>query len=339
MTRVRLAAVSGALTAALLGVFGGAPPAREAAAAPLSAAAAGPRQKPRPVLPNGSAPAPGQPAPAGGAGARPALPAAAQPTPSDASGRPLDQPVNDVVARGREIASYAEAVAKTREAFHSHDVDMGQSSRVVVVDRGGTWHAVFVKREVVGADTRGWVAVADIGFVPQAGVVSTFDPFVPPKTPAPDAQVRLRALEVAHDAARAYESKAPPPYDEMVFKEKNGAFTVYLSTRSAGKGTVTFGADLMATISGDGAQVADIRPLHDEPTVIPVPAKAGAAPTLHTHGPGDLPSPTDVALVIEHPPLAPHLVLTPRWIFRIEADGGLTWLGPNQPPAAPAGGR
>jgi hypothetical protein len=125
-----------------------------------------------------------------------------------------------------------------------------------------------------------------------------------------------------------------------VFKEKAGAaYVVYLQTQSA-PGAARFGSDVRLRISGDGMQVGEMVPLHDETSTVPVPARPGASPTLHSHTQGDLPTETDVAVVLEHPTIAPHLLLTPHHMFRIEADGRLSYLGPNAvPPAAPGGGR
>jgi hypothetical protein len=87
-------------------------------------------------------------------------------------------------------------------------------------------------------------------------------------------------------------------------------------------------------------QVGEMTPLHGETSTVPVPARPGASPTLHSHAQGDLPTETDVAVVLEHPTIAPHLLLTPHHMFRIEADGRLSYLGPNAvPPVAPGGGR
>jgi hypothetical protein len=94
----------------------------------------------------------------------------------------------------------------------------------------------------------------------------------------------------------------------------------------------------MARVAASGRQLRSIEGLHaGDPIAVPIPARATGQATLHTHTTGDLPTPTDVALVRIHPALAPHLVMTPRHIFRIDRDGKVTWLGPNAAPAT--GGR
>jgi len=80
---------------------------------------------------------------------------------------------------------------------------------------------------------------------------------------------------------------------------------------------------------------------HSTTTDVPLAGRAAGQPSLHSHASGDLPTVGDVALVRMHPSLAPHLVLTPHSIFRIDAEGSITWLGPNpvpgSAPSVPAG--
>ena len=72
----------------------------------------------------------------------------------------------------------------------------------------------------------------------------------------------------------------------------------------------------------------------------PLVTAAGATdePTAHSHLDNDLPTATDVAMVMIWPTLAPHLVLTPHHIFRIDADGTIGYLDPNESLDAEAGG-
>ena len=48
-----------------------------------------------------------------------------------------------------------------------------------------------------------------------------------------------------------------------------------------------------------------------------VPDRPTDEPTVHTHRDHDLPTATDVALVIKNPNLAPHLVLIERWVAQL----------------------
>ena len=82
-------------------------------------------------------------------------------------------------------------------------------------------------------------------------------------------------------------------------------------------------------VTANGRQVIGSEPYHAGATALPLAPRPPGQPTLHMHGEEDLPSPTDVAMVLLHPELAPHLVMTPHYLFRIDAQGKLTFLGPS----------
>jgi hypothetical protein len=254
------------------------------------------------------------------------------------AGRPSDEVLRAITEAGRRIASYQEAIVTARKRFEE-STDLGDRVRPVVVDRTGVWHVVFISRELKAGDTKAWLLVADVVFRPRAGEVERLEMFDPPKAAPADAQAAMRAIETARTGAQAQTAAVPPPFAESVFRDKGGTFTVYLQSRTGARAVTRFASDLKAKISADGNQVLEISPLHGPGESVDVPPGDGKAPTLHAHARGDLPTETDVALVIASPRMAPHLVLTPAWIFRIEADGAVTWLGRNEvPPVATGGG-
>jgi hypothetical protein len=259
-------------------------------------------------------------------------------TPGGAPVRPADEALKGVTETGRRIASYHEGVERCREALKLQRADL-EDARGVMVDRNGVLHVIFMQHETGPNETRPWMMVADAVFQPKAGEVVSLQVITPSKVPPPDAAACLRALESAR-AGAANSAHMAPPYQEAAFKDKaNGAFIVYLQARPEGTGAVHFGADALVRVAADGSTVGEVRPLHDGSATVEVPAKGGAEPTLHTHAKGDLPTETDVATVLEHPSLAPHLVLTPSYMFRIEADGTITYIGPNSVPPVAGGTR
>jgi hypothetical protein len=255
-----------------------------------------------------------------------------------AAARPADEELRGITEGGRRIASYQEAIVTARKRFEEK-TDLGDRIRPVVVDRKGVWHVVFISRGPQEGDLKAWLVVADAVFRPRAGEVERFDLVDPPKPAPTDAQTAMRAIETARAGAQAHAAAVSPPFAESVFRDKSGTFTVYLQSRTGARAFVRFGCDLKATVSADGNQVLQMAPLHGPGESTDVAPGDGRTPTLHSHARGDLPTETDVALVVESPGVAPHLVLTPSWIFRIESDGAVTWLGRNEvPPVAPGGG-
>jgi hypothetical protein len=242
-----------------------------------------------------------------------------------------------VETEGRRIATYSEAIDKARERAREKNPDLLEGTRTVVVSRSGSWHVVFLRQVITAGVTKGLMAVADAVFNPQAGDLSAFQAFDPPRAAPSDAQAALRAGD--NSISRAQQGlPGGTSFDTMSLRDGQGPWTVYLQRRPTVAGTASIGGDFIATVSPDGNQVTDIKPIHDKSVGDSVSLGKSGSPTLHMHPSGDLPTATDVALVIEHPTLAPHLVLTPRWMFRIEAGGAITYLGPNSVPPVASGG-
>ena len=101
-------------------------------------------------------------------------------------------------------------------------------------------------------------------------------------------------------------------------------------------------------VSKDGARIVEKRRLHL--TVLPFSAPAeGESPvaTTHTAVLRDVPEDTDVFLVVSKKPPLPHYVIMKRFLYRIDVDGSITFLGnpsrlddlmkpPSSPPEKPA---
>jgi hypothetical protein len=258
--------------------------------------------------------------------------------PGGVGDRPSDEALRALETDGHRIASYHEAIAKALVRAGEKNRDLLESTRTVVVNRSGAWHVVFLRQVITAGVTKGLMAVADAVFQPQAGDISAFQAFDPPRVSPSDAQAALRAGD--NSIGKAQQGMpGGTNFDEVVFRDGQGPWTVYLQRKSSVPGSVLIGGDFFATVGPDGTQVTDVKPIHDKSVDDTLSLAKSGSPTLHMHPTGDLPTSTDVAMVIEHPTLAPHLVLTPRWMFRIEAGGAITYLGPNSvPPVASGGG-
>jgi hypothetical protein len=251
--------------------------------------------------------------------------------------RPVDDALRAVETEGRRIATYLQAIDKARKQAREKIPDMLEGIRTVVVNRSGTWHVVFLRQVITAGVTKGLMAVADAVFNPRAGDLTAFQAFDPPRASPSDAQAAVRAGDSS--ISRAQQGlPGGTSFDEMMLRDGQGPWTVYLLRRPNVAGTVSIGGDFVVTVSPDGNQVIDIKPIHDKSVGDSVSLAKSASPTLHMHPTGDLPTATDVAMVLVHPTLAPHLVLTPRWMFRIEEGGTITYLGPNSVPPVASGG-
>ena len=238
---------------------------------------------------------------------------------------PAPEELRDLEDRGRRIALYFEAVREAEELARSAGHDL-RPDRVLVVAERDAWRVVFLRDVVEQGRKQGLKVQAEVPFNPVVGELGAIRIAIPPRSATAAVASHARALDVA---------------EASVFREADGSFNVYLKSKSDDPGLVRFGGDLRVRVASTGRQKMELEALHGEPVLVSRAPRAAGSPTIHEHAPGDLPSPTDVAEILRDPSLAPHLVLTSRWMFRVDAQGNVTYLGPgpSAPSASPTPGR
>jgi hypothetical protein len=259
--------------------------------------------------------------------------------------RPSDEDLQSLAERGRLIALYMQAVDRTAGILKVRGAGAPATVRTVVIPETSGWRVVCLGDQTktpgaTGAAHAGPVIVAETTFSPDAGQVGTLETITPPRQAPATIQSYARALEEAENATVGA-SGGGGAFADAVLREKDSTFTVYVISQSPepGSPTLLVGRDFMVRVAASGRQVLSVDKLHDSATEVSLQPRAPGTPVLHQHDKGDLPSPTDVALVLSHPVLAPLLVLTNRSIFRVDREGAVTWLGPNTGPTPAAPGK
>ncbi len=257
--------------------------------------------------------------------------------PSAEEGRPSEQALRAVEERGRSIALYLEAASEAGAARERQAPQGAARDRAVVIQGRDVWRVAFL-RESGQEAVKKMLLVAEALFNQTAGEVGEVRVFAPARSAPMATTAYARALQGSELAVRG-RPDAVPPFDEAVFKEDDGSYTVYLRSKGnpgaqpegpGERGSVHFGGDFLVKVAATVHEVTSTEPLHFETTLVSLAPRSPGQPTLHIHRQGDLPTATDVALVLRNPVLAPHLVLTPRFMFRIDSEGRVTYLGPNQ---------
>ncbi len=247
----------------------------------------------------------------------------------------VDQ-LREIEAEGRRIALYFAALAAAQDEFARKAPPGAVSGRQVIVARRDGWHVLFVTDSHPRRINEKPKLVAEVVFDPKTAYIRTFRYVEDPRSVPRIAWDYLLAVESAQLAAAAAEA-ATPPFDAAIFFGQGVAFRLYLMPTPA-DGLIRFGGDYLVNVERSPVSVTSIESLHAATWPVALPAVATDEPAAHSHLENDLPTATDVALVMTWPTLAPHLVLTPRYLFRIEADGTIGYLGPNEPLDAAAGG-
>jgi len=264
-------------------------------------------------------------------------------------GRPSEETLRTLQERGRAIFLYLQAMESAGALLQKHASEGVRPDRTVVISDREGWRVVYLrdltKESGPAGPKKGMIVVAETGFSPDSGQVGELTIMEPPHAAPATAQSYARALDQAEEAT-VTRPDAGTPFEDAVIREKDATFTVYLLSHhdeadaqgakdAVAAGSVRFGRDFVIRIAASGRQVLSVEPLHSNAVSVPLAPRPAGQPTLHAHEQGSLPLPTDVALVLRHRSLAPHLVLTPQSMFRIDPEGVVTWLGPNTIPPLP----
>ncbi|HYS06640.1 MAG TPA: hypothetical protein VEW47_15790 [Candidatus Dormibacteraeota bacterium] len=265
-------------------------------------------------------------------------------TASAQADRPAEETLLSLQERGRLIALYLQAVDRTADLLKAQGSGAPPSDRTVVLPDSAGWRVVclkdLTKEPGMAAPARGGLSiVGETTFSPDSGQVGTLGLIVPPRSAPATIQAYSRALDEAESATLS-RPEAGPPFVDAVIREKDSTFTVYVISQKPDEAapapatppSIVIGRDFIVRVAANGRQVLSVDRLHDSVASLSLLPRAPGAPLLHEHDKGDLPAPTDVALVMRQPVLAPLLVLTGRFMFRVDREGGVTWLGPNPTP-------
>ena len=241
---------------------------------------------------------------------------------------PSTEVILEIERRGREIALYLDTIESGREVLEQNRGRLADPDHQLLLPGQDGWRIVFLKETDVRHGKREVLVLADAPVSFETAEVGVLRLLAPPRRAAAATVSYARALEAAR--ASVVNGEEASGFDEAVFRERDGTFSVYLMPRPDDDGIIEFGADHLVRIASSGRKMISTGPLHsDVEALVALDHSGSSEPTLHLHDTGDLPTPTDVATVLRNTSLAPHLVLTPHFMYRIDARGAISYLGAN----------
>jgi hypothetical protein len=230
------------------------------------------------------------------------------------------QDIGTIERRGRQIAEYERAVTTAIDLLSATKPDYVHSGLTAAVKKEDTW-MVYVGD--LSEDGSAWVP---------AHSYSCPDTLFEEMKAVKDSKVAGTEILQLAKAIQLSLTKVDakwPQYLISAFLEGDGSATVYIVPRSEKKDIALLGGDFKLSISLDGSKILQNSQLHGGTLEVPLRAPEGKtrAAAFHTHASANLPTETDVALVLSNPELAPHFVVGSKWISRINADGTVSIFG------------
>ena len=239
---------------------------------------------------------------------------------------PSQSELADITARGRALAEYDFASWHGTDAVFSLKPSAGSITRYIARPTEKGWRVAF-GRLTAARDTF-LVAYEAI----RTSLGGQFDGFTPVAhaTPIADTGYYARAARALDIATKDF-GPVQRSYNTAALPRSDGKWWVYLLPAQTVSGVFPLGADARYLVSADGRTILERRRLHNSVIEFraPAPPQAGAKMEAGTHTAvvADIPEDTDVLHVLVRTPRIPEYVMTDHYVYRIDPDGRINFLG------------
>jgi hypothetical protein len=241
--------------------------------------------------------------------------------------RPTDSQLADITARGRALAGYDFAAWHGTDAVAALKPAEGTLARYIARPTPQGWVVAF-GRQTAARDT--FLVVYEAVRTQMSGQFEGFT-VVSHATPVADTGYYVRAARAMDTAAVAF-GPVRRSYNAAALPAPNGNWWVYLVPAPTITGVWPLGADERFLVSADGRTILERRRLHNSviefsANQLQKPPGATMASGVHTAVLAEIPEDTDVFHVLSRSPKVPEYVATDHYIYRIDVDGKIVFLG------------
>ena len=249
------------------------------------------------------------------------------PTVHAQAGRPTDAELADITARGRALAAYDFAAWHGTDALGPLNPVPGTITKYIARQTSDGWTVAFGKVTA----SRDTFLISYEAVRRSAG--GEFEGFtgISHAKPLVDTDYYVRAAR-AIDTATVDFGTVRRSYNVAALPTASGNWYVYLFPAPTRAGFWPLGADARYLISADGRTILERRRLHN--SVIEFSASSVRQPPgsaiqagVHTAVLAEIPEDTDVYHVLSRTPKVPEYVMTDHFIYRIDTDGKINFLG------------
>jgi hypothetical protein len=241
--------------------------------------------------------------------------------------RPTESQLTDITTRGRALAGYDFAAWHGGDAVTALKPANGTITRYVARETPKGWVVAF-GRLTAARDT--FLVAYEALRTSSSGPFEGFT-VVPHPTPVVDTDYYMRAIR-AMDTAGVVFGPVRRSYNVAVLPAPKGNWWVYLFPAPTVTGVWPLGGDERFLISADGRTILERRRLHNRiiefsANQLQKPSGATVASGVHTAVLANIPEDTDVFHVLSRTPKVPEYVMTDAFIYRIDVDGKIVFLG------------
>lgn len=220
-----------------------------------------------------------------------------------------------VTERGRALYAYDQAAWHGTDAFFAIHPDTNGLTHYICMKTPTGWEVAFPRWNATHDRLLVAYEAKQVGG-PEDYTAAKYDP---PREGPDDLVAKERALELAIGDF----GTANRPYNTAILPAEDGNLYVYLYPAQTKTTIWPLGGDVRYTISSDGKQILEKRPLHKTILDFQFDPKIKAVSGFHSHVLSDVPEDTDVLYVLTRRPAIPEYIGAAKHVFAIGIDGSI----------------
>jgi hypothetical protein len=241
---------------------------------------------------------------------------------------PTKEDLAAITDRGRDLAGYDAAAWHASDAVQAKQPKEGSVVRYIARKTDKRWVVAFGRLD----EKRKKFLIAYEAT--QGGEPDVFDvkEMAPPKEDTGFLLSAAKAIDTSLKDFMEHFKGEQRPYNVAVLPAEKGQVWVYLVPAPTKPNVWPLGGDARYLMSADGTKVMSKRQLHKsvieaEPPKDEVNEQAAR---MHTHVLDDTPEDTDVFHVLTRKPYVPEMILTKQFVFQVDPDGSIKYLGRSE---------
>jgi len=228
----------------------------------------------------------------------------------------------EITRRGRLLAEYDKAAEQATDAVLAQfpEARKGRFHQFLANKNVGGWTVSF---GTLSSDNKSFGIAYDAVEDRSTGKYKIID-YTPPKEDTSGLLNEARAIKTCLVVF-------PPngrTNNYAILPASEGHMYVYIYPAQTAPGIYPLGADLRYVVTADGNTILESRRMHKGILEVP-PPPFGQPPVMGVHSAvmADIPEDTDVFYVLHRKPNIPEMIATPRFVYQIEKDGSIKYLG------------
>jgi hypothetical protein len=241
---------------------------------------------------------------------------------------PTEKELAAITNRGRDLAGYDSAAWHASDAVQAKNPKEGSVVRYIARKIDKRWVVAFGR-----IDEKGEKFV--IAYEAKQGDKPDFfdvKEMTPPQEDTGFFLSAARAIDISlKDFVEHFEGEQRP-YNVAVLPAEKDQLSVYLVPAPTKPNVWPLGGDVRYLTSSDGTKINSHRQLHKSIIEVEPPKDDNNKQVagVHTHVLDETPEDTDVFHVLTRKPSVPEMIFTKQFVFQIEPDGSIKFVGKSE---------